>query len=214
MLIDAGPDPRARALVGHLKRSGVRHLEALVITHWHPDHHAGLAALAAEIPIRRILHNGSRAGVGQVARPERLDLAHTRLTLIPSPLVAGRENDRSVSVRVDGPAASALLTGDLEAAGEAALLATDPRPVSLFKAGHHGSRTSSSEALLRALRPQVVVATLGRDNRYGFPHRSVRDRLERLAIPLWRTDRDGLVRVDLERASMRAQRRSPQKMKP
>lgn len=67
------------------------------------------------------------------------------------------ENDYSVCTLFSQGENHYLFTGDLEAGGEAALVARNDLPeVTLYKAGHHGSKTSSSEALLRVIRPKIV----------------------------------------------------------
>ena len=87
-----------------------------------------------------------------------------------------------------------LFTGDIEAHGEAGVL-PEARPVDVLKVAHHGSRTSSDEALLRELRPRVAVVSAGRQNRFGHPHPEVWERLTRLVPRVFRTDRDGGVTV-------------------
>ena len=90
-----------------------------------------------------------------------------------------------------------LLTGDLEAAGEAHLLKSYQGPATVLKAPHHGSRTSSGTALLDRVRPEHVIFTVGRNNRHGLPHPAITARYAQRGIRSWRTDRDGRVRVDM-----------------
>ena len=63
----------------------------------------------------------------------------------------------------------------------------------VLKVGHHGSRTSSSERFLDAVRPRAAIACLGEKNRYGFPHPEVVARYEARGVPLWRTDAGAVV---------------------
>jgi competence protein ComEC len=81
------------------------------------------------------------------------------------------ENDRSVVVAVEFAGRRLVLAGDIEAKGEAGLVRSfGPRlDADLVAAPHHGSRTSSSPPFVRATSPAWVVASTGRDNRYGFP---------------------------------------------
>jgi competence protein ComEC len=65
----------------------------------------------------------------------------------------------------------------------------------VLKAGHHGSRTSSSEALLEAVRPELAVVSSGARNEYGHPSPEVVERLERRGAEVARTDREGTVVV-------------------
>lgn len=70
-------------------------------------------------------------------------------------------------------------------------------------APHHGSRSSSTEAFLEAVDPQVVVFSAGYGNRYGFPHPAVVSRCRQRTPHLLRTDRDGAVEITLAGGSAR-----------
>jgi competence protein ComEC len=88
-----------------------------------------------------------------------------------------------------------LLPGDLEAEGERALIAAHGATMrsTILKVPHHGSRTSSTDALLEAAAPRLAVVSAGIDNRFGFPHPSVLDAYRRRGAVVLRTDRDGAV---------------------
>ncbi len=106
---------------------------------------------------------------------------------------------------------SFLFTGDAYAAQEKEILSkkewckdnVDPvcrvMEVSstVLKAGHHGSKTSTSEEFLLEVSPQMVIISAGTDNRYGHPHREVIDLLKMYGVTMKRTDRDGDIRVIL-----------------
>lgn len=97
-----------------------------------------------------------------------------------------------------------LLPGDMQAQGEARLLRAGLGQHAVLKAGHHGSKTSSSAAWLRALDPDWVLMSCGRGNRYRHPHPLVLGRLARRG--LGRTDQQGALSLswDGQRASLRA----------
>lgn len=66
--------------------------------------------------------------------------------------------------------------------------------VDVLKAGHHGSRTSSTDDFLRAVSPEVVVISAGIDNAYGHPHQEALDRMDAAGVQhVFRTDIDGTV---------------------
>lgn len=228
VLVDAGPDPRGFRLVGALRRAGIRRLEAVAISHAHPDHFAGLGALLDRFEIGEIWFNGrpggqqwralarrvAARGMALRAPPDGLDLGGLRLTALTGGGAGLSENDASLTMRVDGSAASVLLTGDVEAAGEARLLAEALGPVSVLKSPHHGSRTSSGPALLARLCPAAVVHTVGRHNRHRLPHPAVEARYAAAGIDGYRTDRDGRVTVDLDEGRIRAHRRPARDLPP
>jgi competence protein ComEC len=110
-------------------------------------------------------------------------------------LAPGRKtNNAAVLTRVDYAGLSFLLTSDAEAAIERRLVAEkrDLLDVAVLKAGHHGSRTSTTPELLAAASPDTVVVSVGKDNPYGHPHPDVMARLENMHR--WRTDEQGSVR--------------------
>ncbi|MSR22770.1 MAG: hypothetical protein EXR92_04385 [Gemmatimonadetes bacterium] len=90
--------------------------------------------------------------------------------------------------------ASILLMGDAPAAVEQTMLGEIP-PLTLLKVGHHGSCTSTSPALLARGRPLLAVVSAGEGNTFGHPHDEVLQRLESQGVPLFRTDRDGDIRI-------------------
>jgi hypothetical protein len=94
-----------------------------------------------------------------------------------------------------------LFAGDLEAAGERTLIASraDLRST-ILKVPHHGSSTSSTEAFLGAVDPELAVVSLGYFNRYNFPASDVVARYRQMGVGLFRTDQDGEIEVDATRS--------------
>lgn len=111
---------------------------------------------------------------------------------------AGKTNNASVLTRVDFADISFLLTGDAEASVENELVQrfrnTPELDIDVLKAGHHGSKTSTSQALLNASSPSAVVISVGADNSYGHPHPTVLSRLTN--IQTWRTNQSGSVKFE------------------
>ena len=70
-----------------------------------------------------------------------------------------------------------------------------PPGLTVLRAGHHGSRTSTGALLQAHLRPDLLVTSSGRGNRFGHPHREVVERATRFGAQVWRTDIDGAVQV-------------------
>ena len=112
--------------------------------------------------------------------------------LHPSAGAGVRGNDSSCVLRVEGPGGRTLLTGDIEAPGEAALLAERARlATDLLVAPHHGSKTSSSPQFLDAVAPRYGLFAVGYRNRYRFPSGDVVDRYRRAGVALYATE-DGV----------------------
>ena len=212
LLYDTGPlygsDSNAgqRVVLPYLRAVGVERLDALIVSHRDKDHSGGAAAVRQALPVGRSLSSLGEAGdeacvAGQhwVWDGVRFDLLHPRAADYPGR--AGRSNSMSCVLRVDsgrGAGGSALLlTGDIEAADERALLArADGHLASdVLLVPHHGGRASSTAEFIAAVGADEVVFSAGYRNAFGHPRPEV---LERYAgRRQWRTDRDGALRIVL-----------------
>ena len=217
MLIDAGgnpqggPDPGSRALLPLLAARRRSALDIVVLTHPHPDHYGGLAAVIDAVQIRELWDTGQAAAEADMAGTSSaaqalLDRARAHGTRVMRPAeLCGQErhfgeasvrviapcpsfdpgfdaNDNSMVLRIDYRARSFLFSGDIEGHAEQQLVAagTSVR-ADVFKVPHHGSRTSSSEALLEAVQPNIAVISAGAWNPFGHPHPEVVERLAKHA---------------------------------
>ena len=106
-------------------------------------------------------------------------------------------NDYSVTMLVRWGNIKFLLSGDAEKVAEEDIVDTYTRAqldCDVFKAGHHGSRTSSSQALLDKATPEYIVISCGEDNKYGHPHTEAMDRFEAISgVKIYRTDEKGSI---------------------
>lgn len=194
-LVDGGP-PSGR-VAQWLRRRGTRRLEAVIASHGHPDHAGGLVEVLDAVRVGAVwVPDGE--GLGELcaaAARRRVPVFVRPPGAVPAPadVLQWSLNDRSLAVVLGG----VLFPGDAEAAGEQALVAAGVGPVDVVKIPHHGSRTSSTPALIAATRPVIAVASAGRGNRYGHPHDAVLARWAAAGASVWRTDRDGTVEVTL-----------------
>jgi competence protein ComEC len=221
VLIDTGPDPGDR-LVRALRGLGVRRVALLVITHPDLDHLGGAAEVLAAFEVDALADPGTVRGTAAyreilaaaalegarwrvVERGDRLDLDDVELRVLhpraADPPAAGERpvdpNDRSVVVRLEWRGFTALLTGDAPVEAEQAF-GPEAGPVDVLKVGHHGSRTSTGQALLDQTRPALALVSLGRFNRFGHPAPEVVARLGAAGIPLHRTDLEGNLSIRVE----------------
>lgn len=216
LVYDTGPhwsaesDAGRRIVVPYLRGEGVRRLDVLLISHADDDHAGGaksvlgarqpdvlLSTLPAAHPLHRdaTLSRLCAAGQGWEWDGVRFDLVHPRAGVLGT--TRRRENDRSCALRVSTRSASFLLAGDVEAAGEAEMVARGALRSDVLLVPHHGSKTSSTAAFLDAVAPRRAVASVGHRNRFGHPHAAVVARYRERGIELLRTDVSGALRVRL-----------------
>jgi competence protein ComEC len=214
--VPGGVDPGRRVVLPFLHASRIKELDLAILSHPHPDHALGMVSTLRQVRTARLwLAAESTDGAlsrqliaaAEGARVEEVQIGHPSFQLGEATLeVLGppedRElmehvNDKSVVVLVRHGDVTVLLTGDVEKEGEAALLESGRLgQVTVVKAPHHGSRTSSTPALLEQLRPRYVVFCVGRRNRYGFPHPEVEARYRARGTECLRTDVQGAITLE------------------
>lgn len=192
-------------LVPFLKSVGCRSIDHVVITHNDADHMGELGHLLNEITVKNLyLAKGSQMELKKILQPindtaihliKRGDTVGDHLKLqILSPETSQGKNDDSVVVYFVVNKQRFLLTGDLETTGEEKIGAYYPKLTTDFlKIGHHGSNTSTGEALLKQLQPKYGIISVGRRNRYGHPTVETLDKLKKYQIRTYRTDHQGMV---------------------
>lgn len=130
-----------------------------------------------------------------------LELLHPSATFQPPTKRRGDrtdvgENNRSLVLKLTYGVISFLFTGDIEQEAESVLLQTsNGLRATVLKVPHHGSRSSSTDAFVRAVDPRVAVFSVQRDSRFGHPHPTVVERYRTLGARIFRTDEHGAITV-------------------
>jgi competence protein ComEC len=230
LLFDAGPafsadaDSGNRIIAPYLRAMGVRRLDAMVISHADKDHEGGAASVLAALPVallktslpfehalsaQPVPHEVCRDGDAWDWDGVRFEMLHPGA----EPL-SRKTNDLSCVLRVTAGGKAMLLTSDIEAVSEAALLDRhrDRLSATVMTAPHHGSKTSSTPGFIDAVAARDVIFPVGYRNRFGHPKEDVVERYRQSGARLHRTDADGAVGVRLSAADIgfrheRAERR-------
>jgi beta-lactamase superfamily II metal-dependent hydrolase len=210
-LIDAGP--RGAHVADQLAELGVDTIHLVVASHGHADHIGGLEAVLRRFPVRAYLDNELphttqtyRSLMAWVERTRARDsalylrptartisLGELRFRVLPPPDWAPDHNDRSVGLLLEFGEFRALFPGDAEGAGLAHFVAQGLPRVTVLKASHHGARNGVSREWLQAVRPSVVVISVGVRNAYGHPDPWALDYYGGHETPVYRTDIHGRI---------------------
>lgn len=198
-----------KTLIPYLQARGVSQIDHMVLTHTDTDHIGDLEEVAKRFKIKEIcVSQGALTKPSFVKRlrtlkrPVRTLKAGDNLPMMGSKLqvlypnkVGDGGNNDSIVLYGKLLGSSFLFTGDLEKEGEEELMASYPNlKAGILKAGHHGSKGSSSEAFLDQLQPSLALVSAGENNRYKHPNDETLKRFKERHIKVLRTDQNGAIR--------------------
>ena len=221
LLYDTGPrfgdfDLGERVVLPALRKLGVNELDLMLISHADADHAGGARAVANGLPIKLVLSGDPlalpaelHADACESGRQWTWDGVRFQLWQWPS---ATDRNQKSCVLQIEANGERLLLTGDIDSAAERALLDSPLAvPTDWLQAPHHGSRSSSSMALLTALQPKAVLISRGNGNSFGHPHPTVMARYKKRGMEIHDSAELGAIRLHLGRFdppwTMRQERR-------
>lgn len=239
ILVDCGSSQQKsvgeKVLVPYLRSQGVTYVDLAVMTHGDQDHINGIRYLLEhpESGIRlgglmmpKVGNDEIYGKMAELAKEQEIPVyyaaAGDRIENIAgkgmymeclSP--EGEEkfsdrNEESLVFRVTYDRFSMMLMGDLETGGEENLVGSGVlSPVTVLKAGHHGSATSSGESFLEKLSPEITVLSYGRKNRYGHPAKEVKERLGNIGSEILETGISGAVMIETDGKKMKVRTMLP-----
>lgn len=207
LLYDAGPrqgefDLGERVVLPALHSLGVQGLDLMLLSHADADHAGGAGAVARGLPVAAVI-GGDPAALPAFLNAQactsgqqwQWDGVTFRLWRWAD---ARDSNQTSCVLQVEAGGERLLLTGDIDTEAERALLASPLAvPTHWLQAPHHGSRSSSSMALLQALKSGAVLISRGQGNAFGHPHPRVMARYHYLGMDVYDSAEQGAIRLDL-----------------
>ena len=213
MLIDTGESTAREALVSYLESVNVTSFEYVVFTHPDSDHIGNADYVVQNYTIKNIIMpdkvsttktyermidaiENSQATVIKAEPGYEFYLGALLNTILAPNDDYDDPNDASVVIKSTFGDTSIMLTGDAEKESEAdmvKLYSKDVLDCDVLKVGHHGSRTSTSQAFLDAVDPTIALISCGEGNKYGHPLPETLQRLEKKGIKIYRTDKDGSI---------------------
>lgn len=222
ILVDGGPGQTVLQELGEVLPMGFTEIDLLILSHPHADHMEGLIPVLQRFEVKAVLMTfpeeegktydaflSELEGIPVYNAVDEMDfkLGETVLNVLyPFETISedpmGNLNNASPVIRVEAEGVSILLTGDAEQEVEAELLEADvDLSADILKAGHHGSRTSSTQPFLEAVGAEVMIISCGKDNDYGHPHKETLQKAEQLGMEVLRTDKLGRISLIFDQES-------------
>jgi competence protein ComEC len=203
MIIDGGPSNAVLTRLSEQMNYFNRDIDVMVATHPDSDHVTGLIPVLEKYDVKTIVVSGAESETGVFSdvtahmqaegadmhignQGDVIDFQDGVIATILHPYAGEKfkdTNSASVSMVVTYGDESFLLTGDLPTENESILVSSGllPKHITVYKAGHHGSKYSSGEQLLTYIKPEYAVISAGADNKYGHPNPEAIARLTKYA---------------------------------
>lgn len=215
VLVDGGPNKAVLKELSRVMPFYDRSIDAVILTHSHLDHFGGLIEVLKGYKAGFVFWAGDESQAPEFGefkkligeknvqeifarRGMRINLDEGVYLDILSPEVAEKSSNphkNMVVGRLTYRKTCFLFMGDAERELEYKIL-NDDIDCEVLKVGHHGSKTSSSEAFLKAASPEIAVIQLGAKNRYGHPYPAILEALSASARKIFRTDTDGAIIIE------------------
>lgn len=225
VLIDGGRNRKVVSELGKILPFGDRRIDAVIATHPDGDHIGGLPEVVSRYKVGLIMESGVEseneiddelrirveekniqtllARRGQVINFG--DGAKLTILFPDRDVSAWDTNDASVVARLDYGESSFLFTGDAGIKTENLLMSVGKEVLdtNVLKAGHHGSRTSTSLTFAEAVTPEYAIISAGKDNTYGHPHQEVLNILDRVGSQIKSTAESGTLRFETDGTTLK-----------
>lgn len=220
MLLDAGTTSSGTSIQLYLKKRGISNLKYLILTHPDEDHIGGADVIITKYNIENVFmpsyERDTKAYEELINALEYKWMKWSTPSVGSTYLLGGATftviapnrnyedvNESSMGILVTHGNNKFLFTGDAEGEAESDIIRNGiDLDCKVFKAGHHGSKTSNSSELLKAATPEYVVISCGADNSYGHPHAGPMNDFRSMGVKLFRTDEQGTIVVESDGNSL------------
>lgn len=211
MLIDAGDNNQGTKIQNYLQHEGISKLKYVVCTHPDADHIGGMDVILYKFDCETIFMTDEEKDTAtyrdvidtieneiyKKTLPvvgDQYRLGDAEFTILAPSQMREDSNNNSVALMMTHGKNTFLFTGDAEEDEESDIVKLDlPAGIDVYKTGHHGSKSSSSEELLNAITPKYAVISCGEGNKYGHPHAQTLNNFRMMGIQVFRTDEQGTI---------------------
>ena len=212
VLIDAGPTGSAPKIAQVLQELGRNKIDYLVATHPDEDHIGGMADVISSTQIGTIYAPNKTNNTATYRKfLTAIQNNNLQITLAEAGTIIDQTdsykleilwpkkdanfpdtNDYSIIIKLTVGNKTFLFTGD---APTNAILNSNPGHIDVLKLSHHGSRTGTTEQLVRKLSPTYAILSYAVDNSYGHPMQSVLNALRKHSVEVWGTGANGTITI-------------------
>lgn len=215
ILIDTG-NWNSSEVVSYLQSENISEIDIIAITHPHADHIGQLDKVIEAFDVSEVWMNGESTNSQVFARAleaieangvdyyepevgEVFDIGPLEIAVLHPNSPNGSTNNNSIAMRLQYGEISFLFTGDGEEQAENEMLNRKANLKSnILHAGHHGSKTSTTESFLRAVDPEIAIYSAGVGNQYGHPNPEFINRINSNETELYGTDIHGTILVETD----------------
>lgn len=219
LVFDTGPkfsqnfDTGAAVVIPFIRQKNIKKLDMLILSHKDNDHRGGLESIQQEIEIAELVssHNEKGSSACYTGQNWFWDGVLFEMLNPDESVIYNKGNNASCVLRVSTGTESLLLSADIEKRAEKQLVRHNYAKLksTYLVAPHHGSKTSSSLAFLRAVDPEYILIPVGFKNRYRMPHLSVLQRYREMHIPFFSTFKSGAISVLLGKVGRKSSSETP-----
>lgn len=211
MLIDTGLDDQGTKIQNYLRKQDVERLDYLVLTHPDADHIGSADVIMTKFEIGTIFMSQyekdtkTYKNLFKLVEENRINylspavgnvyaLGSATFQILAPNRKYDEPNNASIALLITHGENTFLFTGDAEESAEEDMLNNGlSLAADVYHAGHHGSKTSSSEDFLDAVMPRYAVISCGEDNAYGLPDAQVLNSFREREMMVFRTDEQGTI---------------------